>query len=63
MASQLNVIKHKLTEAIAQLCEVSWMFVKRPGRDFTRKRKLDFNQIISILLATLLFEPQVISVG
>ena len=51
MSSQLNIIKHKLAEAIMQLCEVSWMFVKKPGRDFTRKRKLDFNQIVSFLLA------------
>jgi len=28
MSGQLNIIKHKLAEAITQLCEVSWMFVK-----------------------------------
>ena len=51
MADQLSIIKHTLTEAIAQLCEVSWMFVKRPERDFTRKRKLSFDKVISFLLA------------
>ena len=51
MSGQLNLIKHKLTEAIMQLCEVSWMFVKKPGRDFTRKRKLSFDKMITFLLA------------
>ena len=51
MAKKLSTIKHKLTEAITQLCEVSWMFVKKPGRDFTRKRKLGFDKIVSFLLA------------
>ena len=51
MSGQLNVIKHKLAEAITQLCEVSWMFVKKPGQDFTRKRKLSFEKMVSFLLA------------
>ena len=51
MSSQLNIIKRKLTDAITQLCEVSWMFVKKPGRDFTRKRKLGFHKVVSFLLA------------
>ena len=51
MLDQLSRIKYKLTEAIMQLSEVSWMFVKKPGRDFTRKRKLSFDRIVSLLLA------------
>ena len=51
MSSQLNIIKRKLADAITQLCEVSWMFVKKPGRDFTRKRKLSFDKMIAFLLA------------
>ena len=51
MVDQLSRIKYKLTEAIMQLSEVSWMFVKKPGRDFTRKRKLSFDRIVSLLLA------------
>lgn len=51
MSRQISIIKHKLTEAIMQLCEVSWMFVKKPGRDFTRKRKLSFDKMIAFLLA------------
>jgi len=51
MSSQQNLIKRKLTEAIMQLCEVSWMLVKKPGRDFTRKRKFSFDKMIAFLLA------------
>ena len=51
MSSQLNIIKRKLADAITQLCEVSWMFVKKPGQDFTRKRKLSFEKMVSFLLA------------
>ena len=31
MADELNIIPQKLTETITQLCEVSWMFVKKPN--------------------------------
>ena len=51
MVDKLSRVKKKLTESIAQLCEVSWMFVKRPERDFTRNRKLCFDKVISLLLA------------
>lgn len=51
MLNEIGTIKKKLTEAISQLCEVSWMFVKDPGRDFTKKRKLPFDKVISFLLA------------
>ena len=51
MLAKISMVKKKLTEAISQLCEVSWMFVKDPVRDFTKKRKLPFNKVISFLLA------------
>ena len=51
MLNEMGTIKKKLTEAISQLCEVSWMFVKDPKRDFTKKRKLPFDKVISFLLA------------
>ena len=51
MLDEINIIKKKLMEAISQLYEVSWMFAKDPGRDFTRKRKLPFDKVISFLLA------------
>ena len=51
MLNEITTVKGKLSESISQLCEVSWMFVKDPGRNFTRNRKLSFDKIISFLLA------------
>ena len=51
MLDKISIIKKKLTEAITQLCEVSWMFAKDPKRDFKKKRKLPFDRVISFLLA------------
>lgn len=51
MLNEIGTIKGNLTEDISQLCEVSWMFVKDRERDFTKKRKLPFDKVISFLLA------------
>ena len=51
MINKISTVKHKLDAAISQLCDVSWMFTKHPGRDFTRNRKLPFREIISLLLS------------
>ena len=51
MLDKISIVKKKLMEAITQLCEVSWMFAKDPKRDFTKKRKLPFDKVISFLLA------------
>ena len=45
------VVKHKLDSAIQQLCDVSWIFVKDPIRDFILNRKLPFRTVISALLS------------
>ena len=50
MSSQVQRIKEKLKRSIRQLCDTPWMFVKDPSRDFTRKRKLPLQEVISILL-------------
>ena len=50
MSSDIQIVKEKLKLAITQLCSTSWMFVKNPGRDFTRNRKLPLHEVISILL-------------
>ena len=50
MSSHIKIIKENLSQAITQLCQTSWMFVKDPTRDFTRDRKLPLREIISILL-------------
>ena len=31
--------------------EYSWLFINNTGKDFTRKRKLDFKEMINILLS------------
>ena len=51
MSNEICVVKRKLDDAISQLCDVSWMFVKNPGSDFTRNRKLPFRKVVSFLLA------------
>ena len=51
MSGQITAIKKNLDDAITQLCEVSWMFSKRPAKDFTRGRKLPLRKMISLLLA------------
>ena len=51
MSCNISVVKKLLDEAIAQLCDVSWMFSKDPQRDFTRERKLPFHKLISFLLS------------
>ena len=51
MLEHITAVKQKLDAAIAQLCEVSWMFAKHPERDFTRERKLPFREVISLLLS------------
>ncbi len=51
MLDEISIVKKKLADAISQLCEVSWMFVKDPKRDFTKKRKLPFHKVVSFLLA------------
>ena len=44
-------VKQQLDASIAQLCEVSWMFSKKPGVYFTRDRKLPFPKVVSCLLS------------
>lgn len=51
MLDRISVVKKKLDAAIDQLCEVSWMFSERPGKDFVRNRKLPLQKVISFLLA------------
>ena len=51
MLERISIVKQKLDAAITQLCEVSWMFVKHPEKDFTRDRKLPFRKMVSLLLS------------
>lgn len=51
MLDRAALVKQKLDEAVTQLCQVSWMFSKKPGKDFSRTKKLPFSKVISFLLA------------
>lgn len=51
MSKEMYDVKQKLDDAITQLCDLSWMFSKRPGIDFTRNRKLSFRKVITLLLS------------
>lgn len=44
-------IKEKLNFLLSEMNNYSWMFVKNPGTDFTRKRKLNFIEMLRILLS------------
>lgn len=51
MKNIITSVKQKLDAAISQLCEVSWMFSKKPGVYFSRDRKLPFPKMISSILS------------
>lgn len=44
-------IKEKLDTVLTEMYEYSWLFVNNPEKDFTRKRKLDFKEMLNILLS------------
>ncbi len=49
MLDRIKTVKQKMNESLAQLCDVSWMFSKRPGKNFTRDRKLPFAKVVSFM--------------
>ena len=44
-------IRKRLAETIENLSKVAWLFLRNPSKDFTRKRKLSFQDTVSFLLA------------
>ena len=50
MGTPYEAIKGKLLSIIKEMAASPWLFVKDPGRDFTRKRKLSFETMIRLLL-------------
>ena len=48
---RIKLVKRKMDESLAELCALSQLFAKQPGRDFSRVRKLSFSKVISFLLA------------
>ena len=51
MNEYADFIKGKLDTVLAEMQESSRLFVNNPEKDFTRKRKLDFKDMLSILLS------------
>jgi len=51
MNEYADFIKEKLDTVLTQMHESSWLFVNDPEKDFTRKRKLDFKDMMIILLS------------
>ena len=43
-------IKERLRSIIREMASNPGLFVKNPGKDFTRKRKLDFENMLILLL-------------
>ena len=51
MKKSILSVKQKLDATISRFCEVSWLFSKKPGIYFSRKRKLPFRKMISAILS------------
>ena len=51
MNEYADFIKEKLDTVLTEMHESSWLFVNDPGKDFTRNRKLDFKDMLGILLS------------
>ena len=49
MNEYANKIKCNLETAIREVKENSKLFLKNPKKDFTRKRKLDFEEMMKII--------------
>lgn len=49
--NNISAVKTKLFQCISELAQISWMFCKRPGIDFSRKRKLDFETLLHMLIS------------
>ena len=50
MKSYPELVKKKLDSSIHSISQYAWLFAKDPKRDFTRSRKLPFEEMIRILL-------------
>jgi len=51
MNEYVDSVKGKLENVLNEIHESSRLFVKNPMKDFTRKRKLDFKDMLTILLS------------
>jgi hypothetical protein len=44
-------VKSFLWKTISEMAENPWLFAKKPNTDFTRKRKLDFENLLRFLIS------------
>ena len=44
-------IKEKLDTVLTETHKYSWLFINNPEKDFTRRRKLNFKEMLNILLS------------
>jgi hypothetical protein len=51
MSSYADLVKSKLMTVIKDLEQRKDAFVKQPGKDFTRKRKLSLQTLITLMLS------------
>lgn len=51
MNEYADFIKKKLDTVLNEMQEYSWLFVNAPEKDFTRNRKLNFKEMLNILLS------------
>ena len=50
MSRKITQIRRILEMAIKEVCSTSWMFVRNPEKDFTRNRKISFQDILLFFL-------------
>ena len=46
-----NAVKEQLSSIISEMSLHAWLFVKNPGKDFIRNRKLTFEKVIQLLIS------------
>ena len=51
MCSFSSKVRNKLFSIISEMDKVSWLFVKNPGRDFTRKSPLSFEKMLKLMIS------------
>lgn len=47
----VSQVKNALSGIISELSKTPWLFLRNPTKDFTRKRKLQFQDVVSLLLS------------
>jgi len=51
MCNFSNKVRNKLFSIISEMNKYSWLFVKNPGHDFTRKSPLSFDKMMKLMIS------------